>query len=79
MEKKINKFSNYKTKVRDINIHFKRIFKIIHWADMESGGHFVALEKQDLFVKYLRALRFNPYYDQGRTDGYKKNLALKKY
>ena len=52
--------------------YVKRIFKIMHWSDMEKGGHFAALEQPNLIVndlrKFLRGLRFNPYNDQGRDD-----------
>jgi hypothetical protein len=28
---------------------------VVHWAELERGGHFAAFEVPDIFVDYLRA------------------------
>jgi pimeloyl-ACP methyl ester carboxylesterase len=33
----------------------ERVYNITHWSDMESGGHFAAMEKPDMFVEEIRA------------------------
>ena len=49
--------------------YVERIFNIKQWTNMQSGGHFAALEKPDLLVndirKFSRSLRFNPYDEKG--------------
>ena len=41
--------------------YVERIFNLQQWSEMETGGHFAALEKPDLLVadiqKFLRTLR----------------------
>lgn len=39
----------------------ERAYNITHWSEMESGGHFAAMEKPDMFVADIRAW--------GRTSG----------
>jgi pimeloyl-ACP methyl ester carboxylesterase len=33
----------------------EKTYDIVHWTDMESGGHFAALEEPDLMLADLRA------------------------
>jgi len=32
----------------------ERQYNVVHWAVMERGGHFAAMEQPDLFVEDLR-------------------------
>ncbi len=40
----------------------ERIYKIVHWTDLPSGGHFAALEEPKLFLEDIRKF-VNTVYD----------------